>query len=661
MSTMEKKRKAQQVRQDYLKQRAQRHSGRADLGVPEVVDAILGDPDGLLPVSALANDIKIKIPDWSVGGPEGWTERLVFQWETKQETTPTTLLEENFTLPILEPFPLERTIEKKCFEGREGVFEFQYGVKLWNDSTIVFSKPIPITFDRTPPYGTNNPPAVDDPGLITDDLLKVNDGVEVTIPDFVEDKKEFVRILLGWSDKVPPANTPIVADVNMLLPADRKILVPKSVVEKFPSGNHYIAYMLLDKAGNPSRLSSVRTVPVALGPLPENLQPPFVPLAPGNGDDLIDLADAHLGVVVQVPEFVNHQPTDQVVVTWGNSELVGVRVGESPLFPIEVSVIWEHLKDQYTDDPNDQTTPVTYSIVRGSTPFPLKDADSITVEVNFAYTGPPNPDDPDPVNRDLAPVIVRGVSDKENQLIESDNGKNATATVTVYDPPTVGDVITLYWNDVAVAQTYTLDGKEKPGDEITLTVAWDEIVAGGRGTVPVYYTLSHPDLVNEQRSVDTSVLVEAIVITLDATEYPDANGGVPILNCKSLRKSSDGDIGYLVHVPASVYLVEGKRIEMYWVITDHGTKVMSSEKTQTISIPPGADVTGIDWFVEPYATHILPAYDGTIEHWGYAESFYTLTIGSESVASTPVPVIVGIADLSSEINTCDLSDIAPYP
>jgi hypothetical protein len=663
MTSMEKKLKAQQVRRNWFKQRAERNAGKAVIGVPTIVDAIPGDADGLMPVTRLEDDLKIQIPDWREGNPPPFgEEQLVFEWRFGNEAY-TELSDEKFPLPISDTFPLDRVIEKHFFTGREGTFSFRYGVKAWSDTSLVFSAPVPITLDRTPPYGNAEPPAIEPLTLpITDASMAADGGVFVTIPDFVEDKKEFVLVVIGWLDHVPLPDEPLVADVTELLPTDRKILVPRDAVERYASGDHYVAYVLFDKAKNKSRLSFPYTVPVALGPLPTLLKPPVVPLAEDDG--LIDLMDAYAGVEVEVPAYDNWQSTDKIVVKWGNSALEPVPVGEKPPFPnpMSIPVIWQHLKDEYTVPAGEQTIHVSYSVMRGTTPYP--EPVGVDVEVDFSSTGPTNPDEPNPVNPDLDPVIVRGDSGTDNHLLPADAGKPATATLTLYDPPTEDDLITLYWNGVAVADTYTVLDTDKAGDDIELDVLWSEIEAGGGPAAQVYYTLSHPDFVNDQRSPVTDVTVDAIPLVIEAPEYvdlSDVGGGNLILNCQSLRLIG-GVIGYRVHIPASDYLVDGQTVIIKWQLEESdGTLVTSAEKTQTLPITADAKTKGIDWFVAPYATHILPAYTGTADKWAYAKTTYTLTIKGQPVPSETSSAIVGIGDLGSGIDTCDLSNIVPAP
>lgn len=664
----DQKLKSQRVRDDYLKRRAQRRA-QDGLGPVEVVDAIAGDADGLMPVAKLTSDIALKVPGWGADGPPGAKEILRLEWRYETDADYVGLGEESITLPVTEPFPIARAIEHRHFDGREGRFDFRYGVKGWNDNVMIYSEAQPITLDRTPIYDQQDPPAVEDPGPVNDDVLNVAGGVVLTIPDFVEEKKEFVKVAVAWAFKPPPADQPIVPDLTVILPDDRKVLIERRIIEALPSGDHYVTYELFDKAGNRSRPARVRTVKVALGPLPEPLSSPFVPLAPDINDNLIDLEDAHVGVYVEVPRYDHHHSADQVVVTWGTGALQGVLVGgaQDP-FPVEVPVDWTHLKTQYTQDPASQATPVTYKIVRGTTDFELDPAKAISVNVNLGYTGPDNPDEPNPVNPVLAPVLVKGDSGMDNHLDDTDNGKPATAFVTVYDPPLKGDVITLFWNGVAVADTVTLDA-EAAGDEVTISILWSEIQAGMSGDVPVYYTVSNPGFVNDQRSKNTVVTVDAVPIILAPATFPDIVDADPgsdeflVLNCSSLReRSADQAIGFRVRIPASQYLVENESIELRWVMkkADLTTEVTGSELSATVSIPANAATDGMDWFVTPYDPHILLAYNEP-GYYAHAEVTYTLDIGGKTVTSQIKHEIVGIRDLDSNIGSCDLTVITPLP
>ncbi|SOS34842.1 hypothetical protein CFBP6411_03485 [Pseudomonas syringae group genomosp. 3] len=279
---------------------------------------------------------------------------------------------------------------------------------------------------------------------------------------------------------------------------------------------------------------------------------------------------------------------------------------------------------------------------------------------------PVNPTDPNPVNPNLLPVLVKGKSGTDNHLIEADKDEDAKAIVTLYNPTRLGEVITGYWKGVAIAQTVTLKGDESAGDTIELNITWDEIKAGGPGNVPVYYTVTHPDFINVQKSVETSVQVDAVPITLAVATFPDISviGTVFMLNCASLRKrKSDGLIGYRVSIPASGFLVAGENITLKWVLkeADQTADIPGTELTATITIEDGADTTGIEWFVQPYDQYILPAQEDSLDGWAYARVVYTLNINNIEVESQYIDTIVGIQDLEEESRTCNITSLPEIP
>ncbi|MCQ9423207.1 hypothetical protein NRB16_06660 [Pseudomonas sp. LJDD11] len=659
----EQKRNARKTRENYLRNRP-----LLELGVARIVDAIAGDPDGLMPVAKLGEAIQLELSNWmDTIPPPGSTYGLRLWWRAEGELDPVLLHEETLRAPV--QFPLKEQILEEFFRGREGRFTFWYSVRNWNDTQFTDAPQQFITLDRTPIWGQDDPPAVEDPGPVNEAVLAADGGVWLVVPAFEEEKKDSVRVSVVWTNAVPDPDQPISPSIVELLPAQtRRVLMPRSVIDALGSGDHFVAYELYDKAGNRSRVSRVRPVQVALGPVPENLQPPFVPLAPGGGDTLIDLEDAHLGVTVEIADYTGHQPNDDIVVQWGVGELPAQRVGGGNPFPVSVPVPWDHLDTEYTDHPLDQVTPVTYTILRGSAPFPLPAADAIEVDVNFAYTGPENPDEPDPVNPALDLVVVRGSSGagQDNLLGPGDANQPAAASFTLYDPVTAGDVITLFWKGVAVQDVITLVGTEVPGTPMTFNVLWTEIEAGGTGVVEVHYSLSNPAYPNDVRSRPTDVTVHAIPILLDKPDFPDIVdvGSLPILNCSALRRrSSDGAIGYRVQVPPSAYLVAGEQISLRWVLNEYGTstEVPGTVLVEDLTIASGADVDGVAWFVTPYDVHILPAREDTVNKYASSDVTYTLTINGAAVTSESAQELVSPEQLNTPDGSCDLSVVPGMP
>lgn len=661
MSRKDSKFKAQQTRDAYAKNSHLR-ARRAGITEPVIVDAIPNDPDGLMPVSVLPTGIRIQVQDWR-GGAEmpDFTEQLVIEWKFAVETDDRykPLLRQTFTTPLGEIFPIQLTIPPAEIDGREGRFDFRYGVQVWSDASFAYSLPVPVTLDRTPPWGAASPEAIVALPLVTSDTLTSDNGVRFTIPSFIDDKKEFTHVAIGWLKVPQDPDQPFLPDLDLILPADQEVVIPRITVEQLGSGDHYVVYTLRDKAGNTSRVSRVRTVPVALGLLPAGLKKPVVPLAV---DGVVDLLDAHAGVGVEIPLYDNHDPRDTVIVKWGASSVLPVPVGEQPTDPLSIPIAWQYLDAEYNLAIGRQATPVSYSVVRGTTSFLLDPNDEIMVDVDFSTTGPINPGNPDPVNPVLGVVTVTGDSGNENHLIDTDAGLPASITVPLYTPLTVGDEITVHWNGVAIANTYTVTGLEV--NAFTLEVTWAEILAGKPGPeVPVYFTLSNPAFENDQRSGSTLVNVEAISITLAEVIYVDAykpNATTLILNCSALRKNGN-DIGYRVHIPPSEHLIPGETVTVEWKLeTAGGVSIPGSEKKEVLTITAQSAVNGIAWHLKPYDDVILPSYS-TSETWAYGITTYTLEINGVPVTSSPASAIVAISNIAQGHDTCDLSVVVAFP
>lgn len=226
-----RKQSAEQARQAYIRQRAERNGGRNELALAEFPDVIDGDADGLLPVTALSAPIKVNVPDWRINNPPpDYSDELVLEWRLPGDPAYSRLWSQEFTHPISDAFPLQLSIDPRYFNGREGTFQFRYCVRSWNSNQFDYSPDQPVTLDRTPPYGSEDPLPVAPIPPVFDTLLDAEGGVWLSVPEFVEDKREFVMVAVVWSDTVPPADQPIEPDILQALALDNQVLDRKSVV-----------------------------------------------------------------------------------------------------------------------------------------------------------------------------------------------------------------------------------------------------------------------------------------------------------------------------------------------------------------------------------------------------------------------------------------------
>lgn len=648
MAGSSKQQAAEQVRIDYRKQLFKAREG-LDFAPPIVVDAFADDADGLVPITKINAPLKIKIPEWPdrpapapIGPPRknilylDWKptsspEFLQFHWEDVPDTT------------ALPPFGfLDREIPLSVFENYEGTFQLRYRVKAWNSHDETDSSPTPITIDRTGPLRPDYPkPITVHESLITTAILDRDGGVKCEIPDFAEDKKEFVTVAVAWGDKPPPAEIdPGELAYLGSLPADRQILVPKELVTPLGSNIHYVVYFLFDKAGNRSDMAfPVVEVMVALGNLPAGLGEPRVPLA---ADDLIDRLDANFPTKVEIDEYTNWNAYDGIVVKWGTTKLAETPVATHLPFPLKITVPWSHIEAEYDyDGVHEQQTVVDYEVLRGK--YPTPSPNPINVMVDLAIPGPEIPEGPGPINPDLVPIRFKSFSDSSTELTEADIGQPASGFIELYDDPEVGDTLTLYWNGEPVStEPYEVDGNETPNKEIEIVIPWVDIEKTPvMSRLPMYYTVTHADFTNGQESDRTFVNVSVEVIDLEEPTFPDKDPDLELLNCFSLIEKA-GIWGIRVHIPASNYLKEGVEVHADWQTygVDGTTPLPNTHFPETLTVSETDEREGIDWFI-PYTEYLKPTYD-TGDQFGYGTVKYTININGDDVSSDPVSITIAV-------------------
>ncbi|MFS2196331.1 hypothetical protein ACCD02_29810 [Pseudomonas sp. Pseusp88] len=373
--------------------------------------------------------------------------------------------------------------------------------------------------------------------------------------------------------------------------------------------------MLLDKAGNRSPLSDFVRVDVALGPMPDGLQLPVVPLAVADGE--INQPDALVGVYVEIPSFNNFKPRDRIEVTWGTKVLDTEEIGVSPTFPFPIRVPSPVLVGQYDLQVGGaQPTNVSYRILRGSVGSAEQ---AITIDVDLSYVGPDNPDWPDPTNPSLpTPEVYGKNSNTLNVLTRADAGQVAELKFDLYGPLEEDEVIDFYWGSQLVTEArYIVTDTDNPGDPITREIPWDRIRdEGNNPALPVYYSIHAPGSENEQHCVPISVDVDVITVVPDAPDFQGRNPTTNWLTCVSLYADPDnpapGEPGIRVTVPdLSMHLKAGDTVKVTWTPLSGRTgetPIVPAIKSDDI-ILDATTVKGFTWLVQPYVDHILPTYD----------------------------------------------------
>ncbi|WP_458377367.1 hypothetical protein [Pseudomonas fluorescens] len=638
---------------------SQRVPGRADADpfTPPVVDAVTlpGLPAGLFPRASLDTGITLEIPRWATVPTDPIDVETVEVQLARVGSSNYETVDTASYVPGTTTFPIEVTIPADWLlkDENEGAFNLRYRHENYL-GTPSESAPVLVFVDKIPPNGTAAPEKLTFAftGPIVDATLTGITELEATVPEWTGaaegDRVAFTVV----ADKLPDDPEDIVPIAVVPLPADRKIKFPVTLIKDLLDGNYCFGYVIVDKAGNRSRISLYDLIPVALGQFPP-LPYPALSVPENEDDGKIDRADALQGVFVEFLRILHAKATDQIAISWGGKELpYRTPVGSNPPNMMSVSVIWEHMRDEYGAATAPVITPVEYKLYRGSVPM---GGATGNVTVDFSTTGPENPK-PEPGNPALLPLEVYGDSNTANKLVANDENKPVVARIELYDPLTAGDKIQVYWDGTAIGAPYSVDpATDDPGDEIEIALDWDIIRrAGNNAAMPVTYQLTNTAVANPQEPLEpTEVEITFFTVTLPLAIPQDLFNSR--LTCRSLH--FDGTkIGFQYLIPPSDYLKAGMTVKLEWKAAHtYATPVDVPAAGKTVTYGPittDEAASGFLWFIEPYDTHILPTWASATNQIGKGEVRYTLDIGGVPVPSSFSDTQVG---LTQGIGTCDLT------
>lgn len=657
MSQSEQQRIAEQARRNYRQAQVDRRDEITDLAPVTLAAGVIADPnDNTLFSSARKVPLAVTVQAWTLPvnpHPED-RERVFIQWAPAGTTDYQTVDQMELAPPFADHFPLTLHVPPEVM-GVDGAWDITYLVIHYN-STPQVSAALTVLVDNTEPWHQQNPPKLVMPGgFISEQTLIDNpEGIVATLPAYA-DRQPGDQLFYWWATyPVPddPLDIPTAGRFDVL-DEPMTFKVTPEVIRAVGDGGCYITYVLLDKALNRSQLAIYEPVAVALGTLPENLAPPQVPLA--EGDNLIDMADAGIGVVVKILEYVGWKARDRIEIKWGNSLVAAEELGSVPGFPVQVRVPPEILKAEYGAAVGELETSVSYRILRGTVPF---DAPEIKINVDFSHIGPPRPDPdltwPDPVNPNLGQLDTYGnTSEAFNELTPEDNGQPAKQNIILYAPVAKDELIEFYWGD-QLGYTYTVQGFEVPGQEIGVEIPWEIIQEVGNGPqVPVHYRIGAPDGNNKQHSKTYHVKVDAFVLTPEAPEYVGRNEENGWLTCISLFEDFTDphpeEPAVRVRIPdLSKWLKDGDTVTVTWTpwnsrFNDEGAIIEEAIFTGSYVIGAEHPASGFLIRVHPYERHILPTFDednGNID--GRAYTKYSFELNGVPVTSLEVLEVVSM-------------------
>lgn len=535
------------------------------LEIPQV-PAILKDaegresPEGLLPRSALAEDLTVVIPDWSAPFEDPIPFIVIISWAARGGA---------FTEVYRESFddPGEKTliVPRENLNFDHGTYSLSYRVSYGGNP--IDSEIKRVTVDRSPPNDNQEPDPLillDLAGDITDDYLSQHGEVRFQVPLYV-DARAKDRAIYYWTDHPDPLDSEIEIAEQEFSQEDIEekrliIAMTEADIRDSGPGQRFIYYRLRDWSGNRGPRSTLLPAFVDLNPAPGKLKPPKVPLS---ARGFIDRQHAREGAVsqravtVEIDMYESPDPTDKVLINWNGHELTPLDVDPGK-FPQVAVVPWMILT---ADGLGPLNIRVSYRIQRGGTPT-LPSADT-RVMVNLTIAGQDHANAPALLNSTLAKLEVYGaISKQPNKLSTVDFGEPAEARLALYDNPQPGEKLFLYWGTIItpVAEYEVVTG-DVAGKPIIFSVPWGAIEQDKvNPSLPTWYITSNG--VNLQQAQVTAVDVAIIVIeNLPEPTFPHANRD-GVLHCCSKPRLWEG---VFVHVAGNDAFDKDDIVELSWL------------------------------------------------------------------------------------------------
>ncbi|UVK84401.1 hypothetical protein LOY46_06800 [Pseudomonas sichuanensis] len=580
---------------------------QADLATPDVPVIIRdenGDPysDGLLPRTALSNDLEVIIAPWDMD-PQ-LSDKVQVGW--RFSGAPFVAVSEY----TFAPPSAQRTVHVPRRYLEHGVYDLSYTVSRLGNLTESLKRT--ITVDRLPPNDGQSPDSLVLPadlvGELTEDYLALNGRLRCEVPTYVGLKARDRAVFFWSAVNPPPGNEPAIDEREFSQQdIDRGELFvdyDAAAIRASGSGQRFLWYRLRDLAGNEGDASLVTALEVSLQPPPANLRPPRVPLS---ARGLIDReharegASGEGGVTVEVDAYDNADVQQWVIIDWHGTPLQALAV-DPAAFPLRAFVPWPALTAVGLG-PGDAV--VSYQVRHGTRLLP---SPSISVPFDLTVAGQDHPNAPALLNTLLDKVEIRGaVSDQPNVLKPVDHGYDAIVKLALFNDPQPGDLLSLYWGQqLAPVDRYSVQPGDVAGQPVALKVPWAVIEQQPNDrALPVWYETDNG--VNQQLSRATLVDVAVEVIQgLKAPVFPDATL-YGYLNCCSRPRLWEG---VNVRVEGDPRFSVGDIIELVWQGHDNlnGSSPIPGV-TAPFSKPVATAGGAVDFLILPYDTLIAPMID----------------------------------------------------
>jgi hypothetical protein len=515
------------------------------------------DPDGLLPLRVLGQDLEVTFMGWDFTVVPNRTD-LVELGFTPFGSAFVKVNERLYPSQVPVPLPQFLTVPKDLLSQGAYVVSIRVSPSLQHPTESPRKK---ITIDTTKPNFGNTPDPVRFPpelnGTLTEAYLTRHGQVVVDVPFYI-DVKAGDRAVYFWTDKdTPPDSETEIREQEFseqdIIDGRLLITVYADEIRPWRSGKRFMYYRLRDRAGNTGPNARLADILVDLTPLPGVLPAPRVPLP----RDLLDRQQAREGVLVEIDEYEFADAAHRIAIDWDGTPLVEIPVDPTD-FPLKATVPWTALQARG----NGPTRPLVSYRVRHVDGTYTPPSPAISVALDLTIAGPDHANAPALLNQTLAKLEIRGQrSDLPNKLLGIDFGLPAKALLALYDDPEPLEEIDIYWGQITTpVASYVVQAGDIPGKAVEFEIPWEYIEPELQNPrLPVYYITRNG--VNDQHSRKTEVEVAIVVIdNLKEPTFPHAGKHV-VLHCCSTPRLWEG---VTVHIPAHPGFAPMDEVIVYW-------------------------------------------------------------------------------------------------
>lgn len=455
--------------------------------LPPTVPAAIYDEDhqGLLPVSALADHLRVEFFAWEQVVPGDMYQLL---WNNTLVGMIRTIITEQAGDPLLLFVPAQ-------FLGVEGAHTVAYRAINTENGVARNSDPARIEIDLTPPgLPQLQPikfPAAVEGGLTWAELTAMGDQLIAEVGRYTDMYQHDV-IRTFWGDIEGPSVVVTRSDVEL---GRVQVICSREFLESLGDFNGSVTYTAMDRAGNVSPPSVGTQLQVSVT-LPENFPAPLIDPALGT---LINYAEACKGVMVDIPRYPGAMAGDQITLYWQGIASAPLLVSAGHENKVAVATF---IVPYQTSAANPQgVVHVRYEVKRDGQLFGISLQSSIDVLVSW-----PGPSD-------LAAPVIQGTSTNANTLDnfidEDDYQLDGRAVIQWNNGFVLGDELSLHWGDESIVQWYQVTASDISAQQ-DLLIAVPQIMmkTGGSGSqIPVLYTLTRLGNPNPSKSPVQKVIV----------------------------------------------------------------------------------------------------------------------------------------------------------